>query len=162
MSPNANAPLDDDRLAQLVRDEAPRLYRILMFLLHDEELAATILRESFLEIMQHALPDREAIIPARLYAAAIGRSRGLSPRRANPDSDHTHTLLRAALADLGPEQRLRLALCDVGGMTTEQASVILNEGRETFRRRLHGARTVLCKRLHPPAHHDSTGDAAAA
>lgn len=150
-----NTALDDGRLRKLVSDEAPRLYRVLMFLLRDREVATTIMRKSFLDAIRSGVPHREAGFPSQLYGAAVLRARGLLPRRKLQDSDHSRSVLLDAFAGLDADQRVCLALCDVGGMTANEASVVLNVDRDTCRRRLHDARTVLCKRLYPQTKSDS-------
>ncbi len=151
----ANDAFDDGRLRQLVSDEAPRLHRVLMFLLRDEGLATTIMRESFLDAMRSGVPHRNARFTSRLYGAAVRRARGLAPRRGHPESDGSRSVLLDAIAGLDADQRLCLALCDVGEMTANDASVILNVDRETCQRRLHDARTVLCERLYRQTKSDS-------
>lgn len=145
-------PAGDDDLRRFVRKEAPRLHRVLMFLVRDSEVATNVMRESFLAVLRSGVLDTQAAI--RLYSIAVEGGLRCAAHGESSRGVGSIPRLFEALEGLSSNQHVFIALCDVGGMSTVDASRVLGMSREDFRSELHRARTELCRRLHPSVQDD--------
>ncbi|HYX80529.1 MAG TPA: sigma factor-like helix-turn-helix DNA-binding protein [Actinomycetota bacterium] len=82
----------------------------------------------------------------------MGRARGRRGRRRPGGTSHRRPRAerpRRALWSLPEEQRIALALVDLGGLSTREASEIMGTPRGTVLSRLHRARKALASVLEP-------------
>ena len=146
------------------------VFSVSLRVLYDRQLAEDVTQEVFLVLMR----ELERYDPARgplgtyLYAIArnVSRHRLRKERRfvglefpiakePRATDDPAHALMRSQtvarvrlfISGLSPRYREVLILCDLHGLSYEEASAVLNTRVGTVRSRLHRARKYLAERL---------------
>jgi RNA polymerase sigma-70 factor (ECF subfamily) len=154
-----------DRAAftSLYRAHEPAVFRFALSMTGDRGIAAEITQDVFVWLIHH--PD--AFDPARgqLTPFLLGVARKFLLRHAHTDprlvplEGHDHPAegieddrpsvlaLRAAIAALPGRYREVVILCDLEGLTYEEAAVALGCVTGTVRSRLHRARQFLSRKL---------------
>lgn len=153
-----------------------RLFSFLARLARSRDVAEDLLEETWLRVVlhaQHVRPDTRLgpwlFTVARNLYLSYCRSRmietghavdllGLWPLASPQPSPFEETAgsemerrIEAALASLPAAYREVLLLVGVEGLSPADAAAVCGVTPETFRQRLHRARTLLARRLEPPA-----------
>jgi RNA polymerase sigma-70 factor (ECF subfamily) len=156
---------DREAFTALYRTHQPKVFRFLVSMTGNRFTAAEITQDVFVWLIHN--PDRFDPDRGELSAFLLGVARKFLQRRGRderrlvplgenaraiaqapphePDSDTE--ALRAAIAALPPLYREIVVLCDLEGLTYEEASVIAACAIGTVRSRLHRARQFLAGKL---------------
>jgi DNA-directed RNA polymerase specialized sigma24 family protein len=133
---------EEAALAAIVRRHGPMVWGVCRRLLGDHPAAADVFRAIFATLARRAGSVRpRQMLADWLYGVAYQTARGRSWEHESPGEGH---LLDEALSRLSAADRVVLILCDLEGMTQEDAARQL--GMQVTER-LVTARAVLAKRL---------------
>jgi len=164
---------DGDTVAfeELVRQQAPQLYRLLLRMVGNASAAEDVAQESFVRAWR-ALPSfrGEARFSTWLYRIAINEANRFLARESRrellPFDDVMHDVpdlgaqtaelaeagelrkqLEGLLAELPANYRVAVVLRDVEGFSNEEAATLLELDVRNFKSRLHRGRMALRRRL---------------
>src|SRR5260370_21933193 len=160
---------DREALAELYRTHHAAVHRFAVYLTADPQAAVEITQDVFVWLMDHA--DRFDPLRGALASFLGGVARKFASRRRvavrrfellhQPIDLHAPAVaqaenaagngrvpqLRKAIAALPPLYREAVAICDLEGMSYEEAAAVLACPVGTGRSRLHRARALLARQL---------------
>ena len=156
---------------ELVRQQAPQLYRLLLRMVGDASAAEDVAQESFVRAWR-ALPSfrGEARFSTWLYRIAVNEANRFLARESRrellPFDDVLHDVpdlgaqtaelaegaelreqLERLLAELPANYRVAVVLRDVEGFSNEEAAELLELDVRNFKSRLHRGRMALRQQL---------------
>jgi RNA polymerase sigma-70 factor (ECF subfamily) len=153
-----------DEFTQLYREHHPAVYRFALSMTGDRSAAAEITQDVFVWLIHH--PDRFDPSRGELGAFLLGVARKFLLRRGRnagrlvPFDPQLHSLtapernaepdtaaLHKAIAALPVHYRELVVMCDLEGLSYEQAAEAVGCAIGTVRSRLHRARHFLAKKL---------------
>lgn len=154
---------DVDAFAQLVRAYQPDVWRLVVHLVHDQELANDITQDSFVRAFRFLKRYRgDSKFSTWLFAIArncahdelrrLARRWRISARLQSqpsaPSPDQTTGVeVREALATLPLELREPVVLIDMFGVSYKEVSRMLKKPEGTIKSRVHRARELLAAYL---------------
>jgi RNA polymerase sigma-70 factor (ECF subfamily) len=156
---------DREAFTALYRSHHPPVYRFILSMSGDPMVAAELTQDVFVWLIHH--PDRFDPARGELGSFLLGVARkfllrrGRDERRLVPISGEigfvlqpTHhapdpdtEALRAAIAALPARYREIVVLCDLEGLSYEEAAAVAGCVAGTVRSRLHRARHLLARKL---------------
>jgi len=155
---------DRESFTALYRTHHPVVYRFALSMTGDRTGAADVTQDVFVWLIHH--PDSFDPDRGELSSFLIGVARKFllrrkqNDRRLVPLDEGTHPVLelpddeqggvealRAAVAVLPPRYREVIVLCDLEGLTYEEAAAAVGCAAGTVRSRLHRARQFLTRKL---------------
>jgi len=159
---------DHAAFEELVRRHAGRLHAVVRRLVDSADDAEEVTQEAFLRAWRGIGRFKgDAAFATWLYRIGVNeahrrRERRPSPQRETPldeqivepreprrgpagAAEHRslQTALERAIADLRPDLRIPLVLRDIEGLTTAEASAVMELGEAAFKSRLHRARLTV-------------------
>jgi RNA polymerase sigma-70 factor (ECF subfamily) len=155
---------DRETFTALYRMHQPAVFRFALSMTWDRAAAAEVTQDVFVWLLHH--PDSFDPTRGELNSFLLGVARkflqryGRNDRRLVPLEEGAHAAmeppeeeeagveaLRTAIAALPPCYREVVVLCDLEGLTYEEAAVAAGCAIGTVRSRLHRARQFLCRKL---------------
>ncbi|MEK7406541.1 MAG: RNA polymerase sigma factor [Acidobacteriota bacterium] len=160
---------DEESFTVLYRRRQAGIYRFALRMSGSEAAAEDVTQEVFLTLAREASRYDPARGPVTAYLFGIARKQVLRwvartrleravdplPEQAEPGAGPLERLareesiewVRAAVLSLPPHYREVVALCDLDGMSYEEAAATLECAVGTVRSRLHRARGLLAEKL---------------
>ncbi|WP_392508275.1 RNA polymerase sigma factor SigE [Naumannella halotolerans] len=164
---------------EMVREHSQRVYRLAYRLTGNPHDAEDLTQETFIRVFKSLHKFQPGTFNGWLHRITTNlfldqarrkqriRFDGLSetaserivggepaPETRRDDADLTHDV-EAALADLAPDFRAAVVLCDIEGLSYEEVAAVLDVKLGTVRSRIHRGRSQLREAL---AHRAPTGD----
>jgi RNA polymerase sigma-70 factor (ECF subfamily) len=156
---------DRETFTALYRAHQPAVFRFALSMTGDHAVAAEVTQDVFVWLIHHSDrfdPARGELSPfllgvARKFLLRRGRDERrlvlfdekahavAAPAAHDPDSDVE--ALRSAIAALPPRYREIVVMCDLEGLTYEEAAAATGCATGTVRSRLHRARQFLGRKL---------------
>jgi RNA polymerase sigma-70 factor (ECF subfamily) len=155
---------DRESFTALYRTHHPVVFRFGLSMAGDRTVAADVTQDVFVWLIHH--PDSFDPDRGELNSFLIGVARKFllrrmqNDRRLVPLDEGTHPALelpddepsgvealRAAIAALPPRYREVIVLCDLEGLSYEEAAAAVSCATGTVRSRLHRARQFLARKL---------------
>jgi RNA polymerase sigma-70 factor (ECF subfamily) len=156
---------DRERFTALYRAHQPAVFRFALSMSGDRAVAAEVTQDVFVWLIHH--PDRFDPARGELSSFLLGVARKFLARRgrdekrlvlfdekahavAEPDAHGPESdieALRAAIAALPPRYRELVVMCDLEGLSYEEAAAATGCATGTVRSRLHRARQFLGRKL---------------
>jgi RNA polymerase sigma factor (sigma-70 family) len=160
---------DREAFTALYRAHYPAVYRYAWHMTNDQTIALETTQDVFVWLIQHpaAFDPRRGELPAFLAGVArkMLQARARQGRRfapldeaalpAVPDATGDFARrqdvlqLRRAIQSLPEAYREPVVLCDLEGLSYDEAAAVLGCPTGTVRSRLHRARALLAKKLQP-------------
>lgn len=174
VEPSWVAPTWED----LVRDYSDQVYRLALRLTGNRPDAEDLTQDVFVKVFKsihtfqpgtlsgwlHRITTNLYIDSARRRSRLRLDAQSNAPEHVWGETDGPGVLhdeaeldhdVAAALADLTPEMRVAVVLCDIEGLSYDEIARVLDVRLATVRSRIHRGRTALRKAL---AHRQPTGD----
>jgi RNA polymerase sigma-70 factor (ECF subfamily) len=157
---------DRDAFAVLYRDHSPAVFRFALYMTGDHGKAAEITQDVFVWLIRHPAkfrPDRGNLAAflagvarqcirrqqrTELRWLPFERAAGLHAASVDPGETIDAEAMLKAVAFLPLRYREAVVLCDLEGLTFEQAAKVLNCAVGTIHSRVHRGHQVLARKFH--------------